>query len=191
MKNPGPGTVQCTSQYGPSKAAWVTGQALPIACLWLCCAVVFLQGWVSHFAPRAWAQERRDAIGKFASEQRQVPTAAELGKAAEAIKMLFGDTAAAAKTPKSASRLAADVFATRESAETDAEYYGLCLYAITLAGKGSDPALVIAVASDAAKRIDVDAASLALPRLLSVTGAGEPEPRFGRGMPSTARSDWN
>lgn len=177
MKDRASMNIPCMSRICPTAAARCGERSRLAICLAMCVVVLLYSSCPSHFGPLALAQVTWDASPEFGMNRKPIPSASQLAKTAEAIEALFGDKATAAKTPKSASRLAEDVLVTRESAETDAEYYGLCMYAITLAGKGDDPTLVIAIAKDTAERFRVDAASLALPRLSVVTGAGEPESR--------------
>jgi hypothetical protein len=116
-----------------------------------------------------------DSSGPPSHDARQpVPSAADLKRANEGIRVIFEDDAAKARTAKDKTSLAGEIFDKRSSAGTPAEKYALLSVALNFAADGEDAALLLKIVDEMSREFTVDRVALVAARIGEVSGPVNP-----------------
>ena len=121
------------------------------------------------------SQAAAETAEQGSRDSRQaVPSASELKRANDAIRVIFEDDAAKARTAKDKTALAGEIFDKRSSAGNPAEKYALLSVALNFAADGEDAALLLKVADEISREYAVDRAAIVASRIGEVSGPVNP-----------------
>jgi len=121
------------------------------------------------------SQAAAETAEQGSRDSRQaVPSASELKRANDAIRVIFEDDAAKARTAKDKTALAGEIFDKRSSAGNPAEKYALLSVALNFAADGEDTALLLSIVDEISREFAVDRVALVAARIGGVSGPVNP-----------------